>query len=252
MVSKPEKDQKVVVYTAIIGNYDQLKQPYPILNGYDYICFTDQFISDPGIWQIRKPPHLQVDDTRLNRFIKCMPHQLLPEYSRSVYIDGSIEIIGDPSLLIENALAQHSIAAFSHPFRNCFYEEARFCMMSGSDSWLSIFRQIKKYKQEGYPPHHGLVEAGILIRKHKNKEVIDLMEAWWIEIMQYSRRDQLSFNYTCWKQHTAYESLGISSIRSDNLFFKLHNHIKITSTSKRVNLFLLRLFFKFIFFIAKR
>ena len=34
---------KNVIYTCLTGNYDGLKQPKYIYDGYDYICFSNEF-----------------------------------------------------------------------------------------------------------------------------------------------------------------------------------------------------------------
>lgn len=48
---------KNVIYTCLTGNYDGLKQPKYIYDGYDYICFSNEFSeSHIGIWEIRKIP----------------------------------------------------------------------------------------------------------------------------------------------------------------------------------------------------
>jgi hypothetical protein len=38
-----------------------------------------------------------------------------------------------------------------------------------------------------------------MLRKHNDKDCIRLMEDWSNEVMNGSHRDQLSFNYCCWK-----------------------------------------------------
>lgn len=222
------RNEKVVIYTAIIGGYDMLRQPSYLLEGYDYICFSDQPIVNPGVWQVRVPPLLGFDNIRLNRFIKLMPHLFLSEYQKSIYIDGNIEIIGDVTLLLKSSLQTHPIAVFAHPFRKCIYEEARQCIVDDLDNVGSVFRQIRKYARSCYPSNYGLVEANILFRRHNDVNVMNLMEGWWQEILENSRRDQISFNYVCWKKGMVYQSLGLSDIRIYNPIFKLHPH----STSK--------------------
>jgi hypothetical protein len=67
------------------------------------------------------------------------------------------------------------------------------------DSAENINPQIERYKKEGFPKGYGLLQSNILIRKHNNEDCIRLMEAWSNEVMNGSHRDQLSFNYCCWK-----------------------------------------------------
>jgi hypothetical protein len=60
-------------------------------------------------------------------------------------------------------------------------------------------KQVNKYKEEGFPKNFGLVQSGIIFRKHNDTSCIKLMEAWWKELEVESHRDQLSFNYAVWK-----------------------------------------------------
>ena len=56
-----------------------------------------------------------------------------------------------------------------------------------------------RYIKEQFPYKNGLIESSIIVRKHNNKECIYLMNKWTNEIIKYSHRDQLSYNYLIWK-----------------------------------------------------
>ena len=87
---------KNVIYTCLTGNYDGLKQPKYIYDGYDYICFSNEFSeSHIGIWEIRKIPFETNDKLRLSRFVKINPHLALPEYEYSLWMDSNLQIVGD-------------------------------------------------------------------------------------------------------------------------------------------------------------
>ena len=87
---------KSVIYTCLTGNYDGLKQPKYIYDGYDYICFSNEFSeSHIGIWEIRKIPFETNDKLRLSRFVKINPHLALPEYEYSLWMDSNLQIVGD-------------------------------------------------------------------------------------------------------------------------------------------------------------
>lgn len=219
-----DNNDRLVIYTAILGDYDQLRQPRNLLEHCDYVCFSDQPVTDPGVWQIRQPPAFDLDKVRLNRYLKLMPHRVLPEYQKSIYIDGNIEIIGDISALVENSLHEFPIAAYSHPVRKCVYAEARQCVVDGLENPLTVIQQVRRYARCGYPANQGLVEANVLIRHHHEQAVVDLMENWWGEIVNNSRRDQLSFNFVCWRNKSTYQTLGVSNVRTDSKYFRLHPH----------------------------
>ncbi|MEY2343406.1 DUF616 domain-containing protein [Proteus mirabilis] len=45
-----------------------------------------------------------------------------------MYVDGNISIIGDMTFIFDKYLKQHDIAIPKHPFRNCIYDEAHYCI----------------------------------------------------------------------------------------------------------------------------
>ena len=52
---------------------------------------------------------------------------------------------------------------------------------------------------EGLPENAGLIEANVLIRRHNNPLIRELMEDWWEQLRVHGRRDQISFPYVAWK-----------------------------------------------------
>ena len=48
------------------------------------------------------------------------------------------------------------------------YEEAKACISLGKDSREVIREQINRYRSEGYPKNIGMVETGIMLRKHND------------------------------------------------------------------------------------
>ena len=59
----------------------------------------------------------------------------------------------------------------------------------------------KRYKNEKFPDNKGLIESCLLIRKHNDKQCVNIMTKWYNEIENNSHRDQLSFNYVYWKNN---------------------------------------------------
>ena len=72
----PKKYRKVVVYSCLIGNYDNVST-FNKQKGYDYILFTDQVINNTN-WSIFPIPDevlkLNVSDVKKQRYIKIHPH----------------------------------------------------------------------------------------------------------------------------------------------------------------------------------
>jgi hypothetical protein len=215
-----------VVYTAISGNYDELYTPKDVNDNWDYICFTDNDDLTSDFWEIKKMEEFNLDKVRMNRVYKILPHLFLPEYDYSLYIDGNFRITGDIEKFITRFSKTNPMMCFIHPERNSIYEEAEAVLKLGKDSEKYVRTQINKYKYEGYPKDNKLIAGGILFRNHNDPSIINLMNAWWKEIELFSYRDQLSFNYVCWKNNFQYDECDLWIWDNEYFDRKQHNNKK--------------------------
>lgn len=185
---------KFVVYGAIFGGKDAYKPPPK--GDYDVVLFTD----DP---KIKAPGHVRVvqvpllgDPRRMSRRYKMLSHVFFPEAEYTLWMDGSIEARGvDIRKTVGGYLANADLAAFRHPLRKCTYEEALACIEFKLEDPDLIRRQVDHYRAQGLKPDIGLVETGVLFRRHTDK-VREFNEAWHKELQTFSNRDQLSFYFT--------------------------------------------------------
>lgn len=207
----------IVVYTVITAAYDRLRAPRYVSPGCDYVCYFEGHLSRVSHWQIRPlPPHLaRLPPPRRNRHIKILPHVYFPDTEYSVYVDGSMDIIGDMTDLVSRQLTTHPIALFAHPNRQCVYEEADECIRLQRDTPERIRRQMEEYRRAGHPAASGLVAGGVIVRRHHSPEVIRVMEAWWQELERHSHRDQLSFNVVARRHRLTYATIP-GSVRSNS------------------------------------
>lgn len=51
------------------------------------------------------------------------------------------------------------------------------------------------YSSLGYPKNAGLCANGIILRKHNEPDIIQLGEICFENVLRFSKRDQLSFNF---------------------------------------------------------
>ncbi|WP_167599130.1 glycosyltransferase domain-containing protein [Chlorobaculum sp. 24CR] len=155
-------NSKIVVYTALFGEYDDLKTPPEPIDGCDFVCFTNNRKLISGTFDIRYLDLKGMDNTRRNRMVKLLPHRFFPDHEYSIYIDGSVSIkrtdIRDFAL---SHLVKHNWAAFSHSSRNCIYEELEACIERQKDDPVTMRRQIKHYRRMGHPEKYGLTENTI-------------------------------------------------------------------------------------------
>ncbi len=202
----------LVIYTSIFGKHDKLKTPKRSNKNIQYLCFTDQLIKSPPWKIIYVKPEFK-DMRREARKFKILSHKYLKNYDYSIWLDGSYEFLDDLGKFYKKWLGKNHIAIKKHPERNCVYDEAQFCLKQKLDVQKSINRQINKYLREGYPKNHGLVESSILIRKH-TEDVKKFNEMWWWEVKNFSKRDQISFNYITYKLNMNYSIIPKNDLES--------------------------------------
>ena len=198
------KMNKKVVYTCITGGYDNLMEPKFVTPGFDYVCFTDDVENTySNVWKIRPIPEElhNLSNVKKQRMVKINPHKYLSEYDESIWVDGSMMVIGDMNKFINEYCTDKSVSVLfrEHPARKCIYDEADTCLRMRKDTPESIKSQMDRYRKEGFPRKYGLVESNMIYRRHNDPYCIKLMETWADEVRNGSHRDQLSFNYALWK-----------------------------------------------------
>jgi len=214
-----------VVYTAIFGDYDDLKNQEIKSEKYDLYCFTDNKNLKSKNFKIIYQKPTNQDSVRSAKIFKILPHKFLPQYEYSLWIDGSVLIKNpDLNLLIEKYLNNSDSALFKHPDRDCIYDELEACIKLKKDEPAIMKKQIEKYRNENYPVHNGLAACTIILRRHNSKKIKELGESWWNEIERGSKRDQLSFNYIAHRNNVKYQE--IDGVLWDNNYFKILKHLK--------------------------
>lgn len=222
---------RTVVYTAIFGGKDVLHEPAYVPDGCDFVCFTDTPM-ESSVWDVRVVEPTSDDPVRSAKVYKVLPHRFLSEYEQSLWIDGNFLLRGNIVTLLRHGLRKHNIAFFDHAKnrldpRNCVYDEAAALIdMAARGKYKDdpdlVRTQVEHYRSKGYPAQNGLVTAMVIARRHNEPDVVAAMEAWWEEITQWSRRDQLSFNYVAWTQDLAFSYLRGDSRKNRYLLAQPH------------------------------
>ncbi len=213
---------KYAIYTAVVGGYDEILQPKVIDDRFDYILFSNDFkVSNIGVWQVRPINYHNDIQTKIARWVKTHPEELLPDYDLSVWMDANIRIetgfiYGKIIQLFEEKVL---LCAVKHSVRKCAYEEIAAVVYYEFETYKDAVQYGKYLRSNSFPRRLGLNETGIMYRMHSDFKVIEMDSLWWSCIENYSRRDQLSFNYSCWRVGICCESLlpiGESARNSKN------------------------------------
>ena len=192
---------KVVVYTVITGQYEPLLEPHLYNCEVDYVCLCDVPMPDVWPWEIRLVGRVCDDAARESRRLKILSHRFFPEAEYTLYHDGNIRLrTTGPAGWLDG----HDMALCVHPHTDCLYEGAEHCIKDAKGDPNKIRAQTARYRAEGYPEHAGLVAGTVILRKH-TEAVRRFNEAWWWEVAGGSMRDQVSFNYVCWKLGMEYD-----------------------------------------------
>lgn len=197
-ISEIKPVQNKVVYTAVFGDYDFVPAVNPKWDC-DFVCFTDNPEIVSSGWQVILVQLDHESPAQANRRYKMLPHKYLALYECSLYVDGNIKIVADPSPLFDKYLSKGIFAIPKHQDRNCSFAEARLCISGGRVNKEITVQQMSRYALDGFPENFGMTENGVLLRSHHNKNVVALMDAWWTEYCNGGKRDQLSLPYLIWK-----------------------------------------------------
>lgn len=187
--------KRIAIYTAIIGDYDQVHVPEVLLPGVDYVIFADQSMTVPAGFSVRAPEYHAANPVRTARYVKLHPHHLLGDYDYAVWIDANILVLGDITDIIADHIAsQSAVGAVPHPERRSVYQEAAACLHYAKDDADAIREQVRRYDRLDFDCDD-LIESNFMMFDLRSPAIESFLASWWSEIDGHSRRDQLSFNF---------------------------------------------------------
>lgn len=193
--------KRYVVYSSLVGSYDEVHQPLVIDDRFDYVLFTDDAKTDRiGVWKVVSIPYSGGSNMLQSRYVKCHPVKVLRDYEASLYIDANIQITSSEVydrflVLLENGTEWGGI---KHPFQSCIYEE--ICAIVDL-KWVHDYDVVNWYsrmKRVGFPEKWGLYENNVIFRTH-TKKVEKIGELWWQTLLKDCKRDQFSLMFSIWK-----------------------------------------------------
>ena len=207
----------LIVYTAITDNYDVLNDPAEeVCAGAEFVAFVENSVVSRR-WETRSLAQNDNDPKRRSGFYKILSHRVLPNAEFTLWIDGSIDLIMPfPITNLMDYLRDADLAIFEHSSRCCVYQEACEILRRHLDNPRTVYEQVMRYTRQGYPANMGLGANTVILRRH-NKRIKAFNEAWWREIQNGSKRDQLSFNYVANKCGLKYNVFP-NSLRRNSLF----------------------------------
>jgi len=170
-----------------------------------------------------------VNSKRLNRYYKMMPCAEFPSAEYTIYHDGNIQMLVDPLKLVNKYLGEHDIAVFAHPDRQCVYAEGKACWEQHKASRLDVETTLASLRAVGYPKDNGLAACWVIIRR--NTEQTRQLGTEWFDAYSAlpAKRDQLSFDYVCWKLGINYAIIPGNLFKGTSKEFKRYGHVKLAN-----------------------
>ena len=195
---------KVVVYIAILNGYDKLRNHVDL--PYDFIAYIDDKSIVPANtnWQIRDIPEEIAELSMFDQlhYLKHMPHKLFPDYDISVWEDGKVSINKNIQYLLDLDYEDNKFLSNKHPERQCIYDEINILRCYKWEKKSICDELEQKYKQEGFPKDYGLINCCMIIRRHNDPYVIEIMEETTALLKKYGiARPELVITYILWKQN---------------------------------------------------
>ena len=219
-----------VVYSAIIGKYDEILQPLVVDDRFDYVLFSDVLLEGKqGVWQIKRVDYSNPINAKVARYVKTHPETLLPEYEASLWLDANINIVGREiydrfiNLYEDGTL----IASVKHLAYDCVYNEMFSVLDFRYESEEVVVNWGHELRKRSFPRHAGMFETGLMYRRHSSASVKELDSIWWKYIQAYSKRDQLSFTVALYDNNLSCELFlpeGKTVRNSVGLQFKKHSN----------------------------
>ena len=189
------------IFTVITGNYDTIKQPLVVEKGVEYVLFTNNpNIHNAGVWRVVQIPSEQwqgrterENNILLSRKVKMLPHKYLPkECELSIYVDADMLIKESLTELLNELSEETLFAACRHSYCGSVRKEIEDLVAKGMVESTMVEQQWQRYTEWGFEDDLGISENGLLIRRHNDARVTQLMEMWWEEYQKGCLRDQVS------------------------------------------------------------
>lgn len=205
---------RIVIYTCMTGNYDNIETPFLQFDNVDYIAYVDNNKKYDG-WKTKKIPKSVMDKVKgnvnINRYIKMHPIELFQDkYDYSIYVDSNIQIIGDLRELLRNINDKTGLAIHNHRERISIYDEIDYCITYKRGN-ISKLKEIKNvFYKEKFPNNFGVYECNILVTDLNSKKSQKIYYDWWEDfIARQLGRDQISLPYVVWKNNYKFDDIGI-------------------------------------------
>lgn len=196
--------ESLAIYTVLTGGKEPLGNPILRLESNEtdlrihFICLTDNRELSSDIWECRYFDTHTLPPEKSSRRPKALPHQYLSEFRYSLYIDNICELKRLPKSddLIAPKGSEYVYRLFKHSTRSQISDECLAIASLGYDKPETLLEQLDTYAN--YTSLEKITPLGtctVLLREHNHQKIIEHGTIWWEHILNFSQRDQMSFDF---------------------------------------------------------
>ena len=194
----------LVVYTCFTGDKEQLGDPLERLSVAEtdltlhFVCLSDKADLQSSRWQVIPFDTLGLPADKASRLPKARPHAFFSSISRySLYVDNTVQFRRLPTSQDLKTTSPYLFKLFQHNGRKTILEEAAAIATLGYDTASNLIEQLEHYARFG--PLEGITPLStctVMLRDHSSPFVQRHGEFWWAQILAFTRRDQMSFDFS--------------------------------------------------------
>lgn len=231
-------EERIAVYTVMFGDEGALIEPLTVPDNCDFYVFTDQGVAEDSVWtkvEVDLTEHDLEDQTSVlkNSFFKMNPHSFFEDYRYSLYVDGDIKIMTDPTEFIERLDAYGVL--FHDDYRmDCAYLETERCHTTGLITDEEYEHQLAHLQEQGLPRNYGFLDSAVIFRAHYNEVCMEMMNEWWQEFLKNAKQAQLNLPLVLYRREIrTLELAGLGKdLYSNYAFQKVNRRPMVEETVK--------------------
>jgi hypothetical protein len=224
--------KRLAIYTTLIGDKEPLGNPLALLPAdaatdleLDFICFTDNKALESEVWKFMYIESRHLAPEKLSRRPKALPHEYLACWEYSLYIDNPVVFKRLPNSQDLASDRSYLLRTFRHATRTHLRLEADALFMVGYEN-IHILTQHLDFLSRQYPLDEitPLSTCTVILRSHHHPALVRFGITWWEQILSFSKRDQMSFDFCVRLAGCCVEHLP--GLKHDNEL--IHNPYKVS------------------------
>lgn len=184
----------LIVYTAALGDTDQVRAPVDVSRDVRYVCFSDRPCPAPYEW-VRVDP--SADPRMLSRTFKVRAdHPELQGATMTLWHDAAYRLT-DPLDWVPKMLQQGDLVGLAHHRHRRLEDEAIAIAARGFVGVIRAWKLACQYRERGFVDNS--VTMGGLLARRICPKVQAFNTIWWREVQRWNGRDQACLDYAAWE-----------------------------------------------------